>query len=184
MGALRLAVVLKAPRRDAHRMLSEQAAEVVTDPNGLKSSKLAEGVVTVQTFFLPQVGTPEDGMPWVRQSMLVGSVDDEGNLRRDADGKPTCVEGQVKDAVAKALQDLGLPTPVPTPVLMPPTPTPEHPCTRHSPLGTLYSANGPSVIVKTPRLAVSELGSCAFAGCLVALGGSVLPGGETGPVGA
>mmetsp|Transcript_40562 Transcript_40562/g.97204 ORF Transcript_40562/g.97204 Transcript_40562/m.97204 type:complete len:231 (+) Transcript_40562:1505-2197(+) len=27
---------------------------------------------------------------------------------------------------------------------MPPTPTPEHPCTRHSPLGTLYSANGPS----------------------------------------
>ena len=36
----------------------------------------------------------------------------------DANGKPTCVEGQVKDAVAKALQDLGLPTPVPTPATL------------------------------------------------------------------
>ena len=34
----------------------------------------------------------------------------------DANGLPTCVEGKVKAAVNQALQDLGLPTPKPTPV--------------------------------------------------------------------
>ena len=160
-------------RRDARARAHERAA---------RETEKAEAVARAVTELKVQIeverhrhgGSGGTGTPQLAASCAAAIADAADS---SADALPITATTAAPSALPPAPSHALMPptsvptpvsTPVPTPVLAPPTPTPEHPCTRPSPLGTLYSANGPSIIVKTPRLAVPELGSCASAGRLVA----------------